>query len=115
MGKGEKRPGHINWQIVITPTALKMIKRISDARVRGKIADVIDRLLKDPDKQGKALVGELAGFRSIRAVGQRYRIIYKVIKNQIVVVVVAVGIRKDGHKKDIYQLAKKLIKMRLVE
>jgi len=115
VGQGEKRPGHLNWQIVITPTALKMIKGISDARIRRKIADVIDRLFEDPDKQGKALVGELRGFRSIRAIGQRYRVIYKIIENQIVVVVVAVGIRKDGDKKDIYKLAKKLIKMRLVE
>ncbi len=115
MGQGKKRPGHINWKIVITPTALKMIKGISDARIRGKIADVIDRLAEEPDKQGKALVGELSGFRSIRAVGQRYRIIYKTIKKQVVVIIVAAGIRKDSHKKDIYQLAKKLIKMRLVE
>lgn len=115
MGQGEKRTRHINWQIVITPTALKMIKGLSDARIRGKIADVIDRLAEDPDKQGKALVGELSGFRSIRAVGQRYRIIYKIIKKQVVVIVVAAGIRKEGHKKDIYQLAKKLIKMRLIE
>ena len=92
-----------------------MIKRIPDARIREKIADVIDRLSKDPDRQGKALVGELSGFRSIRAVGQRYRVIYKIIKNRVVVVIIAAGIRKDGHKKDIYQLAKKLLKIKLVE
>jgi mRNA interferase RelE/StbE len=115
VGQGEKRPGHISWQIVITPTALKMIKGISDTRIRGKIADVIDKLSEDPGKQGKALVGELSGFRSIRAVGQRYRVIYKIIKKKVVVIIVAAGIRREGHKKDIYQLAKKLIKMRLVE
>jgi hypothetical protein len=32
-----------------------------------------------------------------------------------VVVIVAAGIRKGGHKKDIYQLAKKLLKLKLVE
>jgi mRNA interferase RelE/StbE len=115
MGQGEKRPGHIKWKIVITPTALKMIKGISDARTRSRIAEVIDRLAEDPDRQGKPLVAELSGFRSIRAVGQRYRIIYKIIKKQVVVVIVAAGIRKEGHKKDIYQLAKKLLKLKLVE
>ncbi len=92
-----------------------MIKGISDARIRGKIAEVIDWLAEDPDKQGKPLVAELSGFRSIRAAGQRYRIIYKIVRKQVVVVIVAVGIRKEGHKKDIYQLAKKLLKLKLVE
>jgi len=92
-----------------------MIKGISDARIRSRIAEVIDRLAEDPDRQGKPLVAELSGFRSIRAVGQRYRIIYKIIKKQVVVVIVAAGIRKEGHKKDIYQLAKKLLKLKLVE
>jgi mRNA interferase RelE/StbE len=92
-----------------------MIRGISDARIRGKIAEVIDRLAEDPDKQGKPLVAELSGFRSIRAAGQRYRIIYKIIRKQVVVVIVAASIRKEGHKKDIYQLAKKLLKLKLVE
>ena len=115
MGQGEKGAGHINWKIVITPTALKMLKGISDARIRAKIAAVVDKLAVEPEKQGKALVGELNGLRSIRAVGQRYRIIYKIQKNTIVVLIIAVGLRKEGDKKDMYKLAKKLIKMRLVE
>jgi mRNA interferase RelE/StbE len=115
VGQGKKRPGHINWKIVITPTALKMIKGISDSRIRGKIAEVIDQLAEDPDRQGKPLVAELSGFRSIRAAGQRYRIIYKIIRKQVVVVIVAAGIRKVGHKNDIYLLAKKLLKLKLVE
>ena len=115
MGQSKKGPGHLKWQIVITPAALKMIKNIPDRRIREKIADVIDRLSVDPEKQGKPLVGELTGLRSIRAVGQRYRIIYNVRKKQIVVVIVAAGIRKAGHKGDIYELAKKLLRMRLLE
>jgi mRNA interferase RelE/StbE len=92
-----------------------MIKDISDARIRGKISDIIDRLASDPDKEGKSLVGELSGFRSIRAAGQRYRIIYKTRNKQVVVVIVAAGIRKEGHKDDIYNLAKKLFRQRLIE
>ncbi|MBZ5537093.1 MAG: hypothetical protein LAO31_14155 [Acidobacteriia bacterium] len=65
----------------------------------------------DPEKQGKPLVEELAGYRSLRAVGQRYRIIYRVDRS----LVIAVGIRKAGSQRDIYSLAKKLIRLRLVE
>lgn len=50
----------------------------------------------------------LSGFRSVRAVGQRYRIIYKVEQEQVLVLVVGIGRRKDGDKKDIYTLLEKL-------
>jgi len=104
----------VTWKILLTPTALKLLKEISDLRVREKIGAVIDRLTEDPEKQGKALLGELSGFRSIRAVGQRYRIIYQVKGNEIVVVIVAIGIRRDGARDDIYTLAKKLIRLGLL-
>ena len=105
----------MTWHIVITPTALKMLSSISDRRVRDKIVAVIDRLAVEPEKQGKALVGELSGLRSIRAVGQRYRVVYQLVEQQVVVTVLAVGIRRDGSRDDIYQLAKKLIKLRLLQ
>jgi len=76
---------------------------------------VIDRLADDPERQGKALLGELAGFRSIRAVGQRNRIIYQIRGNEIVVVIVAVGIRRDGARDDIYNLAKKAFQAEIVK
>jgi mRNA interferase RelE/StbE len=60
-------------------------------------------------------VGELAGYRSLRAVGQRYRIIYKVEEAEITVYVVAAGLRKEGSKSDVYNLAKKLLKLALPE
>ncbi len=68
----------MTYSIVIAPTALKMLATTSDRRVREKIRDRIDGLAKDPEKQGRPLTGELTGYRSIRAVGQRYRIIYRV-------------------------------------
>jgi mRNA interferase RelE/StbE len=104
----------VKWQIQLTPTALKLLSDISDRRIREKIGAVIDRLAEDPEKQGKALLGELSGFRSIRAVGQRYRIIYQIRVNDIVVVIVAVGIRRDGARDDIYNLAKKLFRLKLL-
>lgn len=104
----------MKWKILLTPTAFKLLADISDRRIREKIGQVIDRLADDPEKQGKALLGELAGFRSIRAVGQRNRIIYQIRGNEIVVVIVAVGIRRDGARDDIYNLAKKLFRLRLL-
>jgi mRNA interferase RelE/StbE len=105
----------VTYRIVIAPTALKMLKGVPDRRVRELIVKRIDELKKDPEKQGKALIGELAGYRSLRAAGQRYRIIYRVGRAEVVVYIVAVGIRKEGGRTDIYQLAKKLIRLRLIE
>ena len=104
----------MKWQVLLTPTAVKLLSDISDRRIREKIGAVIDRLIEDPEKQGKALLGELAGFRSIRAAQQRYRMIYQIRGNDIVVVIIAVGIRRDGAKDDIYNLAKKLFRLRLL-
>jgi mRNA interferase RelE/StbE len=104
----------MSWRINITPTAIRMLTGITDRRIREKIIAVIDRLAEEPEKQGKAMLGELAGFRSIRAVGQRYRIIYTVKNEEIIVVVVAVGIRRDGGRDDIYNLTKKLLRLGLL-
>ena len=104
----------MSWRINITPTAMGMLTGITDRRIREKIIAVIDRLAEEPENQGKAMLGELAGFRSIRAVGQRYRIIYTVKGEEIVVIVVAVGIRRDGARDDIYNLSKKLLRLGLL-
>jgi len=104
----------VTWRILLTPTAMQLLADISDRRIREKIGVVIGRLVEEPGKQGKALLGELSGLRSIRAVGQRYRIIYQVRGDEIVVVIVAVGIRRDGARDDIYNLAKKLFRLGLL-
>ena len=105
----------MRYQIEISPSALEMLKKVQDRRVRAKIIERIDGLTEEPEKQGKPLTAELAGYRSLRAVGQRYRIIYQLEGDRVVVTVVAVGIRKEGDRKDIYTLAKKLAHARLLE
>jgi mRNA interferase RelE/StbE len=90
------------YVIEITEEALAMLEEIPDRRVRRKILDRIKELAKEPEKQGKPLVDSLAGFRSFRAVGQRYRIVYEIHSKVVKVLVVGVGIWKDGHRTDVY-------------
>jgi mRNA interferase RelE/StbE len=71
-------------------------------------------LSDEPDKQGKKLVKDLSGFRSVHAAG-RYRIIYKIDKKTVIIYVLAAGIRKEGDKKDIYEIAKKLLNAGLLD
>ena len=105
----------MTYPVLITPTALKMLQNILDRRIREKIRDRIDGLVEDPEKQGRPLTGELAGFRSLRAVGQRYRVIYRTERAKVIVFVVGVGIRKEGSRADIYALAKKLVRLGLAK
>ncbi len=100
----------MKYSIKVTDLAKQMIKEISDRRIREELAKRIDKLADDPNLQGKPLQGILAGYRSVRAVGQRYRIVYKVYDKNLVVYIVGAGIRKDSSKDDIYTRLQKLLK-----
>lgn len=120
MGGSEEEAGAVNkdeksWKIIILPIAEQQLLAIKDTRVQSLIAKRIDSLRYEPDKQGKALLGEMEGYRSLRAVGQRYRILYKIVAERVVVVVVTLGMRKEGDKTDVYTLAKKLIRLGLLQ
>jgi len=104
-----------HWNTVIMPVAKKHLASIKDRRIQEGLKTSLRRLEYEPEKQGKPLSDELAGYRSIRTVGQRYRILYKVEEEQVIVVVVAMGIRKAGDKKDVYELAKKLARLGLLD
>lgn len=105
----------MTYDVAFTLTARKMLSDISDRRVREKIRQRIDDLAEEPEKQGKPLSGELTGYRSVRAVGQRFRIIYRVEEGRLVVIVIGVGIRREGSRSDVYALAKKLVRLHLIE
>jgi mRNA interferase RelE/StbE len=94
-----------------TETASKLLSEISDQRVRRLLYTRAGQLSHSPEQQVKPLLGELAGFRSLRAVGQKYRIIYRVERQEVVV---AVGRRKHGDARDVYALARKLLRQGLL-
>ena len=104
----------MKYKILITDTCLALIEKIPDKKIRRTILNRIEGLSDEPDKQGKMLVKDLSGFRSIHAAG-RYRIIYKVDKQTVIIYILAAGIRKQGDKKDIYEIAKKLLNAGLLE
>jgi mRNA interferase RelE/StbE len=79
------------------------------------------REVDDPSKAHKRLTGTLCGY--YRLTYARYRAIYTVEKedlasgdilHKIIVQFVAVGIRKEGDKKDIYRLAQRLIELGII-
>jgi mRNA interferase RelE/StbE len=91
-----------------------LIEKIPDKKIQRSILDRIQKLSDEPEKQGKKLVKDLSGFLSVHAAG-RYRVIYKIDKRTVIVYVLTAGIRKEGDKKDIYKIAKKLLDAGLMD
>ena len=101
-------------RVALTPTASSMLSAIKDRRIQEQIRDRIDGLAHDPHLQGKPLLGELIGYRSVRAAAQRYRIVYRLHQGRLEVLVVAIGLRREGNREDIYRLAQRLLRLRLL-
>ncbi len=102
------------YSIKLTLIASEFIAKL-DSTSQRQIIEKIEVLKTEPLKVGKQLKGNLQNYRSVRSVGQRFRIIYQVHETEVEVVVVAVGIRRDGDKKnDIYELMKKYVKIGLL-
>ncbi len=104
----------MKYKVLITDTCFALIKKIGDKNIQRTILERIAKLSDEPEKQGKMLVKDLSGFRSIHVAG-RYRALYKIEINTVIVYVLAAGIRKEGDKKDIYQIAKKLLRAGLLD
>ena len=86
-----------------------MIRGVRDRRIQRQILDKVEGLASDPEDQGVALLDEFAGRRRVPAAG-RYRIIYTVRRLIRVVLVIAVGIRREGARDDIYRLLARLVR-----
>ena len=94
----------MEYKIEITALAFELLGKIKDRRKQQVISKRIEQLKYEPDLQGKPLSGVLKGYRSVRTLGQRYRIVYRIDREKIIVVIVGVGVRKEGDKKDIYKI-----------
>ena len=102
------------YTIKLTQIASDFIAKL-DKKSQQQIIEKIEVLREEPLKVGKPLKGNLRDYRSIRSVGQRYRIIYQVKETEVEVIIVAVGIRRQGDRKnDIYELLKKYVKVGLL-
>ena len=87
-----KRPA---YRILYTREAKKNVEKL-DPSVRKLIRKAIESLSDNPEK-GKALSYELAGLRSLRT--SEYRVIYRIRGRELLVIVVAVGHRREIYKK----------------
>ena len=97
------------WQIKIHPLVVhEDFKTIVSFQQKTILQAIQKKLSLDPHNYGKPLSGEFQGYWRLR-VGD-YRVVYRIIKEQIVVLVIKIGIRKDDQ---VYQeLFSRLRKLR---
>lgn len=103
-------------------SAKECLKKLPKKVREGIVAKADELIDTDPRKANKPLHGPLSGMYSMKY--SRYRAIYTVREEHITsgdvllhldVCFVHVGIRKEQDKKDIYEVAKKLIKLGALE
>ena len=85
------------YKVVFTKEASKNFRRL-DKRLQRLAAKAIDRLSKNP-KVGTPLSRKLKGLWKIRF--SRYRIIYRILEQKLIVIIFDVGHRKEIYKKTI--------------
>jgi mRNA interferase RelE/StbE len=99
---------------VVTRYKIKVHKLVTtqdskrfDASTRDKIKKKIIELLSiSPEEVGEPLRFELTGYRKLK-IFNKYRIVYRVEKDNVMVFVLAVGIRRDS---EVYQEAARRLK-----
>ncbi len=84
----------VSYSIKIKSSAAKALRRIN-VKERARLVQAIDRLADEPSAGG-ALKGEFGGLRRLR-IG-RYRIIYEAIHQELTILVVRVGHRKEVYR-----------------
>ncbi len=105
----------MRWRVELSETAESLLGRISDRRIQEQLIKRMERLADSPERQGKPLSGDLFGYYSVRAVKERYRILFRLHNDVVLVAVVAVGSRKQGDKNDVYSLAQRLFRQGLLD
>ena len=83
-----------NYKILFKGEAEKEFKKLPNS-FRGKVAVILNSIAEDPFI-GKKLHGEYKNYYSVRV--WPYRIVYRILKKEIVVVVVKIKHRKDAYK-----------------
>ena len=86
-----------NYKLELTRQAESVLERLArhEPELYRRMAQVLDDLQLDPF-QGKPLKGKLKGRYSYRV--STYRIIYTVFRNQLLVMVIDIGHRRDVYR-----------------
>ena len=95
------------WNVVIHKLVLtEDFKKIDLPSRRLILKSIYKKLTKDPESYGTPLSERYKGYWKLRVA--HYRVIYRIVKDKVMVVVIKVGIRRDDkiYNDLIYRLKK---------
>ena len=85
------------YEVEIAPEGLRHLSQLPEKVRNAALVAISGPLAENPQRLGKPLLGELEGLHSARR--GDYRIIYTIKDNQLLVLVVQIGHRKDVYRK----------------
>jgi len=88
----------LTWTVEFDPVALKDLRKLGSSTAAARIVSGLERLarLDNPRDRGKALAGAWVGYWRYR-IGD-YRVIAKIEDGRMVILVVALGHRREVYK-----------------
>ncbi len=93
------------WAIRFHPEVQNDLRKLGRVEAQNILAVIEGRIVNgEPDKAGKPLHGTLAGYRRLRTGDTR--IVYRVEKQKIEILIIAVGMRRDD---EVYERAYKRV------
>ena len=83
------------WTVRLSSAATSDYESL-DHSVASQVDLAIEKLSTSPELRGYPLRDNLAGFRSLVVGKKKLRMVYKVINDEVLVYVIAIGWRRDG-------------------
>jgi mRNA interferase RelE/StbE len=91
------------WVVIYHADVKRDLTELGASRAQKVLTAIEERIINgEPDKSGKPLKGELAGYRRIRTGDTR--IVYRISKGKVEIFIIAIGNRRD---EEVYDLALK--------
>lgn len=96
------------WQVKIHRLVLEEdFKKLAAFQQQTILKAIKKKLSLNPEAYGKALGGEFFGLWRLRV--EDYRVIYRILKEEVVVLVIKIGIRRDSQVyEELFSRLKKL-------
>lgn len=87
------------WNVILHPLVMSEdFKKMDRPAKKLILKSIHKKLTQDPENYGSPLVGPYKGYWKLRVAD--YRVIYRIVKDRVLVIVVKVGIRRND---EIYQ------------
>jgi mRNA interferase RelE/StbE len=86
----------MTWELQVAPAAERALQRLPEGVAAAIVEFMVGPLCEEPERVGKPLLRELAGYHSARR--GAYRVVYRLLPDDQVIRVVRIGHRSDVYR-----------------